>query len=143
MTRLFTLLFLGSWIASSLGCAMCNSCGDDCYTFYGGSVPRTDYCHGRVGSAFEPAGQTVAYADDEEYSEEEYEETGDEDMSEAEADLAIPQGALDDAAENEESLEEVEEVADDAEDLPPVVQPRATSRVRGKSPRLNQQNYLP
>lgn len=38
------------------GCAMCCHPYDEAYGYTGGRWPRTDLCHGRVGSAFAPAG---------------------------------------------------------------------------------------
>lgn len=38
------------------GCAMCCSPYDEAYGYTGGRWQRTDLCHGRVGSAFAPAG---------------------------------------------------------------------------------------
>jgi hypothetical protein len=48
----FALLSL---VASSMGCAMCASCGDCCYGASGGTHPRADQCTGRVASLFDPA----------------------------------------------------------------------------------------
>jgi hypothetical protein len=153
MKRLFATLLLSGWLASSLGCAMCNQCGDDCYTFYGGSVPRTDYCHGRVGSAFDSAGDVASYDEgySETYSDDEIYEEQVEDQ-----DLAIPIDALspqgdesmtDDTSRNE-SFADTDEFAVSTEaedDLPPARKtPKATSTPsRNKTPRLNQRNYLP
>jgi hypothetical protein len=41
---------------SASGCAMCCSPYDYAYGHQGGILQRTDLCHGRVGSAFAPAG---------------------------------------------------------------------------------------
>jgi hypothetical protein len=45
---LLTLLFSG--------CALCANCDDENYSAYGGRWEREVMNHGRVGSAFEPAG---------------------------------------------------------------------------------------
>ncbi|HZL89203.1 MAG TPA: hypothetical protein VFB96_12560 [Pirellulaceae bacterium] len=49
-----SLLAIVALLAS--GCAMCCSPYDDAYGHTGGILQRTDLCHGRVGSAFAPAG---------------------------------------------------------------------------------------
>lgn len=53
----FALLSL---VASSMGCAMCASCGDCCYGASGGTHPRADQCTGRVASLFDPADGGIA-----------------------------------------------------------------------------------
>ncbi len=50
----FGLLVIGALLTS--GCATCCSPYDEAYGYTGGRWPRTDLCHGRVGSAFAPAG---------------------------------------------------------------------------------------
>ena len=56
MGRLATWTSLILLAASASGCAMCCSPYDEAYGFSGGRWPRADLCHGRVGSAFAPAG---------------------------------------------------------------------------------------
>jgi catechol 2,3-dioxygenase-like lactoylglutathione lyase family enzyme len=46
-------------IAASSGCAICASPFDKTYSAYGGRWQRDDMQHGRVGSAFYPAGGPV------------------------------------------------------------------------------------
>ena len=41
------------------GCALCTNCEDENYSAYGGRWEREMVNHGRVGSAFEPAGHLV------------------------------------------------------------------------------------
>ncbi|HUE73634.1 MAG TPA: hypothetical protein VMP01_22340 [Pirellulaceae bacterium] len=50
----FGLLVIAALLTS--GCAMCCSPYDEAYGYTGGRWQRTDLCHGRVGSAFAPAG---------------------------------------------------------------------------------------
>jgi hypothetical protein len=45
--------------ACSSGCSLCCTPYDDAYPAYGGKWQREDRYHGRVGSAFEPAGGMV------------------------------------------------------------------------------------
>lgn len=40
---------------TTMGCALCASPHDCKYAAYGGSIARTDYVHGRVGSIIDPA----------------------------------------------------------------------------------------
>lgn len=58
MARLLQVLALAALAISASGCATCASV-DDCYDYYGGSWPRFDQCCGRVGSAFQPAGNPI------------------------------------------------------------------------------------
>lgn len=55
MTRLILVggLFL---VAAAAGCSTCCTPFDAAYPTYGGKWERTDRFHGRVGSAFAPAG---------------------------------------------------------------------------------------
>jgi hypothetical protein len=55
---LFALLLAAGGIAVS-GCATCQNCFDYYYPGYGGIWQRDDPTHGRVGSAFAPAGGPV------------------------------------------------------------------------------------
>jgi hypothetical protein len=48
-----------SLLASSLGCAICDSSLDNNFASYGGIIERTDPQHGRVGSSIYPASATV------------------------------------------------------------------------------------
>ena len=50
------LSLLGIAALLTSGCAMCCSPYDEAYGFTGGRWQRTNLCHGRVGSAFAPAG---------------------------------------------------------------------------------------
>lgn len=54
MNRLLSLLLLAAATLAS-GCAMCSTPYDCHYPAYGGSTPRGDRVHGRVGSAFNDA----------------------------------------------------------------------------------------
>jgi hypothetical protein len=56
MTRLFALAVVALSLAASAGCSVCYTPFDYAYPTYGGKWQRTDRFHGRVGSAFEPAG---------------------------------------------------------------------------------------
>lgn len=47
-------------LVASSGCAICNSEYDFDYSAFGGSWDRHDRTHGRVGSAFHPAGERVS-----------------------------------------------------------------------------------
>lgn len=58
MGRTYCLGLLGIAALLISGCAMCCSPYDEAYGFTGGRWPRADLCHGRVGSAFAPAGAT-------------------------------------------------------------------------------------
>ena len=51
----FALVLLG-FVSSTMGCAMCSNPYDCFYGAYGGTWQREDMTHGRVGSAFSPAG---------------------------------------------------------------------------------------
>ncbi len=62
-----SLLMLALVAGACSGCAICNSKGDDDYSFFGGSWERTDPCRGRVGSAFYPAGVQVRATEQEMY----------------------------------------------------------------------------
>ncbi len=46
-------------LSTASGCMMCCNPMYDAYPAYGGAMERTDRFHGRVGSAFEPAGMSV------------------------------------------------------------------------------------
>lgn len=52
--------------AFTSGCAICCSPFDEAYSAYGGSWERHDMYHGRVGSAFAPAGGPVMIQEGEE-----------------------------------------------------------------------------
>lgn len=56
MGRATGLGFLAIVALLGSGCAMCCSPYDEAYGHTGGILQRTDLCHGRVGSAFAPAG---------------------------------------------------------------------------------------
>ena len=62
MARLSCLLVMV--IAASSGCSICCTPWDYAYPAYGGKWERTDRFHGRVGSAFEPAGPFPPDQDD-------------------------------------------------------------------------------
>lgn len=64
MARLGWLLGLLLIVASS-GCSVCATPYDYAYPAYGGKWERTDRFHGRVGSAFDPAGAMVTSVDGE------------------------------------------------------------------------------
>lgn len=64
MTRLGWLLGLLLVVASS-GCSICCTPFDYAYPAYGGKWERTDRFHGRVGSAFDPAGSVTTTVDGE------------------------------------------------------------------------------
>jgi hypothetical protein len=53
------LIALTAAVLASSGCAMCCAPYDDNYPYYGGRWVRDNPTHGRVGSAFEPAGHRV------------------------------------------------------------------------------------
>ena len=55
MKRLMSLLAL-SLISTNVACTLCSDCDDYSYGAFGGRWERTDLTHGRVGSAFSPAG---------------------------------------------------------------------------------------
>ncbi|MEQ8784687.1 MAG: hypothetical protein RIC55_00235 [Pirellulaceae bacterium] len=55
---LFALLLAVGGVAVS-GCATCQNCDDYSYPAFGGVWQRSDPTHGRVGSAFAPAGGVV------------------------------------------------------------------------------------
>jgi hypothetical protein len=59
MRRLFSLGLLVAFASMSMGCAACCSPYDYAYGYYGGAWQRDDLCHGRVGSAYAPAGSPV------------------------------------------------------------------------------------
>jgi hypothetical protein len=59
MRRLFALGLLVASASLSMGCAACCSPYDYAYGYQGGAWQRDDLCHGRVGSAFTPAGSKV------------------------------------------------------------------------------------
>ncbi len=56
MKALLSLLLLCCITCGAAGCAMCCTPYDDDYSAHGGRWQRTDMRHGRVGSAFAPAG---------------------------------------------------------------------------------------
>lgn len=56
MLQKFYSVVLISWIASSIGCAVCCSPDDWNYGAYGGRWQRHDMSSGRVGSAFAESG---------------------------------------------------------------------------------------
>jgi hypothetical protein len=64
MTRLGWLLGLLLMVAST-GCSVCCTPYDYAYPAYGGKWERTDRFHGRVGSAFDPAGSMTTTTDGE------------------------------------------------------------------------------
>jgi len=53
------LLSLLSFAGLSTGCAICSSCHDEDYGYYGGTWQRHNPSHGRVGSAFDDAGGSI------------------------------------------------------------------------------------
>lgn len=59
MRRLFALGLLIISVSMSMGCATCCSPYDYAYACYGGAWQRDDLCHGRVASAYTPAGTRV------------------------------------------------------------------------------------
>lgn len=59
MRRLYFLGLLIVLASMSTGCATCCSPYDNAYPYYGGAWQRDDLCHGRVGSAYAPAGSPV------------------------------------------------------------------------------------
>jgi hypothetical protein len=59
MNRSTWILMLLSLLTGSGGCAMCCAPDDYAYSAYGGRWQRHDMYHGRVGSAFAPAGGDV------------------------------------------------------------------------------------
>ena len=63
MTRLGIVAALLLSIVSSTGCSVCCTPFDYAYPAYGGKWERTDRFHGRVGSAFDPAGP-IPYSDE-------------------------------------------------------------------------------
>jgi hypothetical protein len=144
MTRAWITLWLTAGLATG-GCSTCTRCGDECYTFYGGSVPRVAACSGRVGSRFDPAGESVEFASAEEMLEE---ETIVEELPPSEQDLPLPPGML---------QEESEPATSDMFPTQPLPAPPASgSGTRGSSsrgsstrsnpiraPRVSQQDYLP
>jgi hypothetical protein len=125
-------------VGSLSGCAMCNKCGDECYTFYGGSVPRGDLCRGRVGSLFESAGEMSSVASATGLSDEISVEPQEESELPLESDLpeTMPSEVI------EEGL--VPEVEMATEDAPPASQPSKSqsSKSRLRKP-VEQENYLP
>lgn len=58
MSRLAVVLGVMVVVAAS-GCSVCCTPFDDAYPAYGGKWERTNRFHGRVGSAFDPAGGPV------------------------------------------------------------------------------------
>jgi len=56
LRNLAVLFILAPSIMFSAGCSMCGSPFDHAYGGYGGVTERYDRFHGRVGSAFAPAG---------------------------------------------------------------------------------------
>lgn len=60
MKRIGTFAALVITLTSSVGCSICCTPYDYAYPAYGGKWERTDRFHGRVGSAFEPAGPIPA-----------------------------------------------------------------------------------
>lgn len=65
MRPLSQLLLLITLASLSSGCAMCCSPFDNAYGYTGGRWQRDDLCHGRVGSAFAPAGGPTGYVSSE------------------------------------------------------------------------------
>lgn len=51
---------LVAMLAATSGCSICQAPDDCAYSAYGGVYPRADMYHGRVGSAFDPAGGQLA-----------------------------------------------------------------------------------
>ena len=64
MLRKLSACLLLSLVASASGCAICCSPFDEAYSGYGGRWQRDDMYHGRVGSAFAPAGGPVLMSDE-------------------------------------------------------------------------------
>ena len=60
MKRLLCAALLSGLLASASGCAMCSNAWDCAYGTYGGKWERGDRFHGRVNSAFDPAGGMVS-----------------------------------------------------------------------------------
>ena len=60
MSRLAIAATMLLGIVSSTGCSICCTPFDYAYPAYGGKWERTDRFHGRVGSAFDPAGPIPA-----------------------------------------------------------------------------------
>jgi hypothetical protein len=65
LSRMLIAMIAASGMLSSLGCAMCNQCGDNDFTFFGGVRPRAQLASGRVGSAFDDAEGTQHFSDEE------------------------------------------------------------------------------
>lgn len=59
MAARIALVALVAGLLLSSGCAMCCAPHDDHYPYVGGRWTRDNPTHGRVGSAFEPAGHRV------------------------------------------------------------------------------------
>jgi hypothetical protein len=57
MNRFYSTATLALLLTSTLGCSVCCTPFDDAYPTYGGKWQRTNRFHGRVGSAFDPAGE--------------------------------------------------------------------------------------
>lgn len=51
-------------VAAASGCSICCTPFDDAYPAYGGKWERTNRFHGRVGSAFDPAGGPGMFLED-------------------------------------------------------------------------------
>jgi len=61
MVRTAVVLVSAVFLMAGAGCAICSSEFDDDYAAFGGSWDRHNRSGGRVGSAFDPAGDRVAY----------------------------------------------------------------------------------
>ena len=56
LVRGFALVAFTTAVA---GCSICSNCHDESYAAYGGRWERVELDRGRLGSAFDPAGQRV------------------------------------------------------------------------------------
>jgi hypothetical protein len=74
MRQVFGLGLVSVAALLASGCAMCCNPYDEAYGYTGGRWPRTDLCHGRVGSAFAPAGSVETIVSEEVSSEHELHE---------------------------------------------------------------------
>lgn len=59
------LLVVGLLLFPGVGCTICASPHDREYAAFGGRLPRTDMCHGRVNSIFSDPGVGTAVGDEE------------------------------------------------------------------------------
>ena len=144
MRRFLATLVLSVWAGSSLGCAMCNKCGDDAYPFFGGVTPRANQSQGRVGSAFDEAGGYAAASEEGDYLAGEVIEDS-ADMPEVE-ELPVPlNDEASEAMPGEPTPAEGVE-PEMQEDLPPVTEaPKQVSipKLRTRRKSINPEGYLP